>query len=414
MRVLIVTYFLPPSRAIGGQRPAALAAHLSETGNEVRVLYRDNLTGRAHLASFEGMSSPTDASAARAEAEHSAGWRRWSLLSRASRASYKFRHTLLDRPDAVGDWRRESLRIVRDELGDWRPEVVVSSAPPPSTHLVARKVAQEFGIPWLPDYRDLWSNSTYYPYLRWRRLLDELVETRCLRDASVVTAATEGFSADLQALLGNTPVVTIMNGYSRGELASTPAQDLGPGWHLAYAGNWYGSKRDPEPVLRAMRDRSELSDVVLHFVGPANEMVDDVTRRYGLSRRVRFHGVLPRAAALGVVKGANAALLLTWNDPRDAGVIPGKIYEYLGMERPIVALGYPAGVVAGILRDSGLGFVANDPDEIAEAVSAIRLGLGPAGPLDFQAALEYERGAQLELWADLIRSGETAMVGREA
>lgn len=398
MRVLIVSYYFPPSNAIGAQRPGALAEHLRVAGDDVRVLSCSAHTGHSQLETFEGLEGPADATEP-GVAVSETGWRRSSVLRRLSEASSSLRH----RPDGVRDWRRESLRIAQDDLTHWRPEIVVSSSPPPSAHLIARSVARNLGVPWIPDYRDLWSNSTYYPYQRWRKSVDRVIESRYLRDAKAITAATPTFSRELRPLAGKAPVLTIMNGYSQAELASIPAQNLGAGWHLAYAGTWYGSKRDPEPVMRAMRDRAELSDVVLHFVGPVNEAVNHLAEEYGIIERVHSHGVLPRTAALGVVKGADSALLLSWNDPRDAGVVSGKLYEYIGLQRPILALGYANGLIAKILRDTGLGYLVNDPDGISEALCSIRLGLGPSGPFDFRAGLTFERTTQIAAWAELIR-----------
>jgi glycosyltransferase involved in cell wall biosynthesis len=259
------------------------------------------------------------------------------------------------------------------------------------------------GVPWVPDYRDLWSNSTYYGLPGWRRRIDRRVEERWLHDAAAVTASSELFARDLQALAGTIPVIPIRNGYSRPELDAIRPVDLGQGIHIAYPGIFYGTRRDPEPLLRAMRDQPELADVVLHFVGPERRAAEELAMSYGLQGRVVFHGVLPRDQALGIVKGSDIALLLTWNDPRDAGMIPAKLFEYLGLSRPILALGYADGLAAEILRDTDLGFLSNEPEGIASALAEIRSGRGPSGkPFDFSRAADFERNVQLARWESLI------------
>ncbi len=256
----------------------------------------------------------------------------------------------------------------------------------------------------MPDYRDLWTNGTYYPHPYWRRLIERRIERRWLSNARAITAVTPGFTQEMSQMAPTLPCHTIWNGYSGREIDAIKPTDLGSGRHIVYAGIWYQGKRDPRPVLDALVTSRALQDYRLHLVGPTSPEVAGEVARRGLGDRVVMHGPKTRAEALSIVMGADIALIIGWNDPRDKDVIGGKVFELMGMRKPILALAYENGVLADATQRYGLAHVANESETIAHAVRNLqdRVARGEVPDAGFVRSLE--RSAQLEAWEELLTS----------
>jgi len=117
----------------------------------------------------------------------------------------------------------------------------------------------------------------------------------------------------------------------------------------------------------------------------------------GMADRVVVHPHVPRAEAVAVQQGADVLLLMQWNDPREQGNLPGKLFEYLGARRPILGLGLEDGVPAKIIRERAAGCFANDPMQIAAHLADwldTKRRLGHLPPLPPEAAAGFTRAEQ--------------------
>lgn len=408
MKVLLVSYYPPGTIAIGAERMTALAVRLNAIGLGGHLLLidwdgaprlvdlsdaRKPVAGSAPRAIARGAPSPSAAAAARARMRSHPAWVHSTRQVRA----------VTDWPDPKPqrDWYRTAWALARD---GWLPryDVVISSGPPWVCHRLARRIAQAQGIPWLADYRDLWSNGTYYPHPQWRRLIDTRIERRWLADAAAITAVTPGLTQELQEYARQTRIETIWNGYDGQQLRAIESVDLGPGRHIAYAGTWYPGKRDPTPLLEALASTPALEDVQLHLVGAANPQVDQRIAELGLTDRVVNHGQQPRERAMGIVNTADVAIILGWNDARDRDVAGGKIFELIGMSKPVLALGYPHGVLASLIGTYGHGRLANTEGDIADALTdLLDLARSAVAP-DPVVVASFERTPQLIAWERII------------
>lgn len=413
MNILIVAFHDPRSDAMGAQRTKSLAEYLWARGWGVSMLTSGAAGAGCQLIEpaqaddwhqIAGDSEPTPEDGPKTFKSRLRRHRRIRALL------YRYREMLTSWPDPAREraWAARARNLVRTNLSGADYDVVISSAPPWVTHQVAADIAEEWRVPWVPDYRDLWSNSPYYPWPRWRRRIDRQIESRLLRRATAITTATPLCSKDLRDWRSPTPVRTILNGFCPRELDAITPSRLGPGRHVVYAGSWYSGRRDPRPVLDALKDPA-LSDVVMHFVGPADPELESEVAGGAVGHQVRFHGSLPRREALGIVAAADVALLLTWNDPREAAVIPGKFYEYMGLRRPILVLGYEGGTVAQLLREYGHGCFADSPQGVVEMIqdSHTVRGTGVAGSM-------FTRDRQSRKWAEFLSAQAAVNRGRKS
>ena len=113
--------------------------------------------------------------------------------------------------------------------------------------------------------------------------------------------------------------------------------------------------------------------------------------------RVVVHPHVPRSGVAAIQQQADVLLLMQWNDPREQGNLPGKLFEYLGARRPILGLGLQDGVPARILRERAAGYFSNDPAQIALQLSAwldTKRRLGHLPPLPPEAAAGFTRAEQ--------------------
>ncbi|KAB1909857.1 hypothetical protein EAD96_09035 [Micromonospora sp. BL1] len=423
LRLLIVSYYFPPAESVGARRPGALAAFALQQGWDVRVLTTvaagqgDEPTLVPEDRVIRAEPSPQLPRVRRIEAVPADGEvarpvpRLTRLRAKANRSLVRAGLELLV-PDPQLNWVRPAIRAFRRSAGDWRPDVVLVSAPPFSGFLVAAAIANRLRVPWVADYRDLWSvGNEYWVRSAPRRAVDEKLERRLLRSVTACVTVSEPLAETVRRTFGvDTHVV--MNGIDRRPppAGSVDAAPVGGGratLTLAHTGYVYPGRRDPGPLLEAIALLGDdASRVHVTFAGEDHGIVDVAAGRAGVRESVTNLGYVPPEKSWRIQADADALVLLMWNDPRDAGTVTGKIFDYLQARRPILLLGYEGGVAAKLLRDRGAGVVCNDPAAIAARLRewlAVkeRTGRLPAVPAAAMDGLFRED--QLGSYLDILR-----------
>ncbi|MCI4065257.1 glycosyltransferase [Micromonospora sp. R77] len=278
-------------------------------------------------------------------------------------------------PDPQAGWIVPALRAFRRTGPGWTPDVILATGPPFSVFVVAAALARRHGAPWVADYRDLWTvGNEYWAHgrSRLRRLLDHRLERRLLRTVSRCVTVSEPLARSVRAAFGvRTDVV--MNGIDRQPTtpaggAARAALGVPPGTLLlAHTGLLYPGRRDPTPLLRALSLLgAERQQVHVVLAGPETGVAGAAVTRCGVAELVSVTGRVTAAESWQLQAEADVLVLLMWDDPRDAGTVPGKLFDYLRARRPILAIGCADGVAADLVRSRGAGVVLNDPVEIAD------------------------------------------------
>ena len=376
-RVLIVSFYFPPAGGGGVQRVLKLCKHLPEMGWDVDVLAPDDPRWVAvdpglaaeippgtivHRAPYRGPSQE------RAPEERLRRARGAGRL--ATRAAILGRKLLV--PDPSVPWvpsaARAGRRIVRERAID----VVLTTSPPMSAHLVGSAIARRAGVPWVADFRDSWLANPHRRYerrsVRAKRQLLERIARRALRRASGISAVTEVIAEEARELApAGTPIRVISNGCDFDDFAGL-RHEPGERLRLLHAGYFFGA-RTPRPFLQALarllERRPELRGTVeARFIGGFREADRAWAEGLGLGEALVVDGFVPHEGALRAMKEADALLLLI---PNAGGlgttVLSGKLFEYLAAERPVLALVPPEGAAAAILRETELAWIA-DPDDL--------------------------------------------------
>jgi glycosyltransferase involved in cell wall biosynthesis len=311
-------------------------------------------------------------------------------------------------PDGQVGWIPFALAAGRSLGRDWNPDLVYSTALPFSSHLVASRLARRFGCPWIAEYRDFFAGNPYQDTPAWRDAIDRRVEAAVMRSAAASVTISPPMAEELARRHGK-PAVSVPNGYDPEDFAAAdaPAPFDPEMLTILYTGIIYPGRRDPSPLFAALAGLApeERARIELRFHGQDLRGVAEMARRHGVEDRVRVGAAVPYRTSLAWQKQADVLLLLLWDDPREQGVCPAKLFEYAGAGRPVLSLGYSGGVAADLIRTRGLGHVGSDAGAIAAALRAWlaqkRAGGVAAPPEDARAGLS--RRDQFNRLRDFLR-----------
>jgi glycosyltransferase involved in cell wall biosynthesis len=413
VKVLLVSLYFPPAGGGGVQRTLKTATHLPALGVETHVLAPDD---PKWVHRDDELEPPTQAWVHRARYVGPAGRRPAQELHGKTGIERMRTHAkLLGRrllvPDENVPWNLTAIpaaiRIVKREGID----VVLTTSPPSSVHLVGAAVKRATGARWVADLRDsLVANPHRRTESRLARIKEQgehRIAALVARYADGVVAAADAIADEARELDPKGPVVTIANGSDFDDFAGIdyrPADRL----RITHAGSFFG-KRDPRPFLTAFAT-AEL-DAVVRFVGDFRPADREWAETLGLGDRLELIPYVARRRSLQLQRDSEVLLLLIPEaGGRGRGVLSGKVFEYLAAERPILAVVPPDGAAARLIRETGAGIVVA-PDDVAGMRAALEglytrwragaLGGTPLSPEWRQALARETRVGEL---ADFLRS----------
>jgi glycosyltransferase involved in cell wall biosynthesis len=323
----------------------------------------------------------------------------------------RFRHWLelwMTTPDNAVGWCVPAiwtgLKLIRQE----KPAVLYTSGPPHSTHLVGLALKRVTNLPWVADFRDPWTRRPWLasdlkrgPRYRLQQMLERLVVRHCDR----LVANTDPMAVDFRDCWQLPPAkcVAITNGYDPKAL---PPRHLGPApsrapFTITHTGALY-RRRDPRPLFRAiamLRDRGVIrpGELLVNLTGHIDEQFQagEVVRQLKIEEFISLNPPVTHAEACQALARSHVLLVI---QPDTHLQVPGKLFEYVFFQRPILALTGP-GATADLVRRYGLGLVvqADHAEAIAEAVADlhVRFRQGSFGNQGFSQALEMFHGERL-------------------
>jgi glycosyltransferase involved in cell wall biosynthesis len=386
MKVLIIAFWFPPSNVIGAIHVGKLARYLDHRGHDVRVVTTDIIEDRSlpleisrerviytdYLRSRSSLEllvrpfrrRPAASQGNRAAAPMRDGTPEKSLWRRLQRHYVGLIHI----PDTRAAWLKTAIPAARRLMESWRPDIIYASAPPYTGLIIARHLARSFGIPWVAGLRDLWVDNPYYHEPGWRRPIDAVLEWFTLRSASRLVTVSPIWAEQLRRRHGK-PAEVVYNGYAEEDFPPPPARaEPGEVLTIRHLGSIYRGFRDPAALFAAiaMLPNGLRQTVLVEFYGEDCEVVMEAAATYGVTDAVAVRPHVPYRRALELQMQADALLLLQWNNRRDEGNLPAKLFEYLYSRRPILFIGYEQGIAAQLVRERGAGLVSNSPAQIAD------------------------------------------------
>ncbi|MDZ7372991.1 MAG: glycosyltransferase [candidate division KSB1 bacterium] len=433
---LIVSYYFPPAGGSGVQRVLKFVKYLPEFGWRPIVL-----TAR-------GADYPTLDPSLGAEVPASV----WVLRSRIVEPYALYRRltgkkdvqhldvvVLTRRTDQklserMAEWVRSTFFVPDARIG-WLPfavhmgvraarlpgvRVVVSSAPPYTCHLIGYLVHRLSGKPWVADFRDSWVDWVSAPRRRgFSRRVDLALEGLVLRGASLLVSVSEGVRDDLVSRhpeARDHHWVLIPNGFDPEDFEGLAGEVREEKLTLLYSGSLYGP-RHPGTLLRGLRLLREESwegwgALRLRIVGRiAKEIREEIEREAGDIAECSDY--LPHREAVRELLRCDVAVLIVDAMPASKGVLTGKLFEYLGARKPILAIAPPEGEAARLIAEGGCGWIVSpgDAEGVARALREIyrlwRQGQLPRPTEEFVARFDRRKQAQqLAEWLERLACGK--------
>jgi hypothetical protein len=271
--------------------------------------------------------------------------------------------------------------------------------------IMGHKLKVLTGIPWVNEYRDLWYGNPYKTTTKANKEIEFSWEKEMISEVDALVTVSEPLKEDL-VRYHNKPTYVVYNGYDDG-LDQLDTRKHGP-VHVVYTGYIYKGKRDPELLFRAL---SELKienpklaakiKVSFYGQGMLNLLTEDV-RRWDLSDTVLLNEAIEHGRVIEIQKNADILLLLGWNDPKEKGVATGKLFEYIGRKKMIMAITYPLGVVADILQKTNLGKVFSTTEEIKLFLTSVVQGKQADFEPDIIEIKKFSRNHQVKYLSELL------------
>ena len=389
-KVLVVSFHFPPTNSIASVRLGKFVKYLPQFGWEPIVLTANEVKGYSQDLPVEIdeasiFRTPYFALGSTISYELTGGQKTiYQVPPRSStwrKALYKL--IRLMRPvytlpmirtlslEPIG-WHRHALKKGLEILSKEKFDIIFSSYGPSMSHFIASKLHKQTGVPWVAEFRDLWSLNHYLRKIQPFHFLEKELEKRVMKGSCLLVTVSEPAAKQLQTLHSK-KVVTIPNGFDKEDyLDNVP---LTTKFTITYTGNIYPGKQDPSPLFRAiaqMKEEGELSsdnfEVRFFGAGTLTSLLPAI-KHYHLEGIVKIYGLVPFKESILRQKESTVLLFLGWNDPREKGVYTAKIFEYLGARRPILAIGLKGDVVDELLKETGAGVMVSEADEIKTLLS---------------------------------------------
>lgn len=271
-------------------------------------------------------------------------------------------------PDARMFWIKPSSKFLINYLETHKIDAIISTGPPHSTHLIAYKITRKHQIPWIADFRDPWTNIDFYHKLmltKWADNRHKKLEQQVLQHATEIVTVSWSWADDFKKLINRT-IEVITNGFDPQDFESTSPPILDKKFTITHAGS-LNEDRNPKilwKVLEELKNKLEgfNEDLEIKFIGQLDVSAVDDIKHFDLENNLNKINHLPHHMVIDeLIK--SQLLLLPLNDvPNIDGVVPGKLYEYLGAKRPIICIGKTTGDSSKIILESKAGIVVGFND----------------------------------------------------
>lgn len=398
-KVLIITYYWPPSGGAGVQRWLKFVKYLREFGWEPVVYTAENPEYPIIDASFqkdipEGIivlkqpiwepyqlykkligqkkeervvSGFLQEKGRRSWAQKLAVWLRGNIFI----------------PDARKFWIKPSIKYLCHWLSENKIDVIVSTGPPHSMHLIAAGIKKKTNIPWLADFRDPWTNIDFADDLNmtaFAKQKNSTLEKMVLRLADCITVVSDVMKAEFETLTKK-PVQVITNGFDPDDFKSddTLLQEDGK-FSIVHTGSLNNRRNQPalwQAIAELRKENAAFKEkCIIKLIGKNDLSIKESMQQYALNHCTEYTDYLPHNEIIAKQKNASV-LLLSINDygasengfftPK--ATLTGKLFEYLAAEKPILMIGPTDGQAAVAVKESG-GLVFDFKD-----VSGIKKGL---------------------------------------
>lgn len=373
MKVLIITYYWPPAGGPGVQRWLKFVKYLPDFGIEPIVYIPENPT---YPLIDEGLLSEVNPNVTILKQKITEPYAWASAFSKSSTKKIssgiipnKKKQSFLQRimlwvrgnlfiPDARVLWVKPSVNYLSKYIKENGIDTIITTGPPHSLHLIGMRLKELHSIKWFADFRDPWTTIGYHKELKLSASAEKKhkdLERKVLTGADSILVTSPTTKAEFQ-LLTNKPIDVITNGYDTEIVAKQPLDEK---FTLAHIGSFL-SERNPQMLWNALVELlAEIPDFHTYFelklIGAVSAEVLKSIDTAGLSGYVNSLGYVPHSVAVAEQRKSQVLLLIEIDSEDTKCIIPGKLFEYMVSERPILAIGPDGADFASIIKTTNTG-----------------------------------------------------------
>lgn len=372
-KLLIITYYWPPAGGPGVQRWLKFVKYLPDFNvqpivyipenptypiidnglqsevSEKAIILKKKITEPYGFASFLGKNKTKKISS--------------GIIPNQKKQSFVEKTLLWVRgnifiPDARFLWVKPSVKYLKKYIEENQIDTIVTSGPPHSLHLIGLQLKKELNVKWFADFRDPWTTIGYHKALKLSSSAEKkhkALEKEVLTTADTIIVTSKTTKTEFQAITSQ-PIEVITNGY---DLEKVSKQPLDEKFTLAHIGSFL-SERNPRILWKALKELTKENpdfrrDFQLKLIGAVSQEVLDTISEFRLNDFVLNLGYISHQEAVEHQRKSQVLLLIEINSNDTKSIIPGKLFEYMVSERPIIALGPEGSDFAEIITSTNTG-----------------------------------------------------------
>lgn len=404
-RVLMIAFHYPPVAGSSGvQRTLKFANYLLNHAWQPTVL---TVIPGAYRKISNGQLSEID--------ENVRVIRCWALDAKRHLSMFGRYPGFLARPDSWSTWRYMAVIRGLAELRRQKHDLIWSTYPIATAHLIAAALHRRSRVPWVADFRDMMVDEGYPEESVKREFYADIERNTCELAARIVvtTPGTERLFEERYPRSGKGKLACIRNGYDEEDFSIADGrkpQRTDDKILLVHSGILYPSERDPRQFFEAVRDLRDAgtisasnTEIRLRATGH-DDYHSALILKMGIEDIVRLEAGIAYIDALAEMMVSDGLLLFQASNCNDQ--VPAKVYEYFRAKKPILGLTDPGGDTAQLLKEAGCEWIApldeatRIADVLADFIAAIRAGC--VGNVRSDVALRYSRRQQAAQLADLF------------
>ncbi len=387
-KVLIITYYWPPAGGPGVQRWLKFVKYLPGFGIEPIVYIPENPT---YPLLDEGLLSEVspDVTILKNKIIEPYGWASAFSKSSTKKISsgiipHKRKQSFLQRimlwvrgnlfiPDARVLWVKPSVAYLFRYIKENGIDTIITTGPPHSLHLIGLKIKEKHNVKWIADFRDPWTTIGYHKALKLSSFAAQkhrTLEKKVLTTADTILVTSPTTKQEFQALTSK-PIAVITNGYDVETIAKQPLDEK---FTMAHIGSFL-SQRNPRILWKALAELiTENTEFNAHFqlklIGAVSREVLDAIEEFQLFGYVNNMGYVSHNEAVAEQRKSQVLLLVEIDSEETKCIIPGKLFEYMVSERPIIAIGPEEADFASIMKatNTGIFITYDDKDKLKDTI----------------------------------------------
>lgn len=396
-RVLVITYYWPPTGGSGVQRWVKFARYLPEEG-WVPVIYTPENPEMLAVDETLAAEIPEDTEVLKThirepyriyreflrKSGHSKEITEVNPVNAQNKTFFQkvamwIRGNIF-RPDPRCLWIRPSVKFLKKYLEDNPVDLIVSTGPPQSMHIIGMKLSRNTGLPWVADFRDPWTKIFYFKHLSMSRYTERWHKKRekeVLDSATAVIAVSPLVQQDFQAMT-STPVELITNGFDDCDFCNERDSEADGGpekpFVITHTG-LFAADGNPTELWKALSEKCSRDPhfkrlLEIRLIGKTDEQILSSIKACSLNDNLRNMGYQPHNIAVAEQRKASMLILPLRKEPEYKAVLPGKLFEYLASWRPVLGIGQSDGAMASILNMTKTGIVLewNDKTSISKYI----------------------------------------------